>query len=159
MKGRARLSSVQQEASSVGIKEAASCGCKSCFLWLLKDNLHWELTKSQRAACLSVIRISRQRLSRDCPRLYLHMMSPCARLVRRTLRPGRLFPCYCRTRQRSCALNSCLSDRIQPLICSLRGTHEYYLSVHSRVHPPPPPPCQRGGPRLNSQLQRLKYFN
>lgn len=64
------LSSMHQEASSVGLKRPEA-EVAQLFLWLFKDNLHWE---PQKAVCPSVIPTVCERLLFEIAWVYIY---PC----------------------------------------------------------------------------------
>lgn len=111
-----RLSSGHQEASSVGLNRPEA-EVVQLFLWLFKDNLHWGALKPLWAGCLCMIALSCRRPLSEIGWVYIYAWS---------LR-GHFSSCTCVfvCEGLSWAPSACLSNRVQPLICSLLKDHEY----------------------------------
>lgn len=132
--------------ASVGLKRPEA-EVAQLFPWLFKDNLHWKLSAPLWYQCHAKYYFLR---------LPGFMYSICSWYLRVCIFPpysacvGLSSSCHWRTQLCSCVLNACLSDRLQPLISSLLGSHEYawrpYLPVQSQMYCLL---CQRGCLRLN----------
>lgn len=114
------LSGVHRQTSSVGLKRPEAVVAQ-LFLWLFKDNLHWELWSHSKLVCLSVILISCESLLPEIAWVYICPWYLCVHFSSYIMW-GPLYFCWCRTQLCSCALNACLSDRVQPLISRLHGS-------------------------------------